>query len=94
MDNNFGMVGNLALPKRLLTLINAGLWPSTDEEERHQNLKGFVSQERVHLFAPEENQVYLFAPPFCTVALRVSSDNANFWSKFGALEQNYTRAVH
>ena len=87
MDSDFGMVGSLALPKRLITLINSGFWPRTDEEQRHQNIESLVSKERIHLFAPGEDQVYLLKPPFCTVAQRVSTDIANFWSRFGALEQ-------
>jgi len=87
VDTAFTMVGSLALPKRLLALIHSGLWPRTDDEERHQSLNSVVSKERIHLFAPEEDQVYLFKPPFCTIAERVTSDKANFWSSFGALEQ-------
>jgi hypothetical protein len=75
LGKDFGIVGGLSLPRRLITLIDAGFWP------------GFVSKERVHLFAPEEDEVYLFKPPFCTVAQRVSSDTVDFWSEFGALEQ-------
>jgi hypothetical protein len=65
-------VNNLALPKRLLSLIESGLWPSTPDEERRQNIRSLVSKERIQSFAPEEDRIYLFRPPFRTIAQLMS----------------------
>lgn len=81
------MNNTLPLPKRLLALIDSGLWPRTHEEEMRQNLRSLVPEERVHLFAPNENHLYLFRPPFLTVAERMKGTGAQFWLKFGALNE-------
>ena len=36
-------------------MLDAGLWPRTDEEVGRQGLLGFVPAERVRLFAPHDN---------------------------------------
>jgi hypothetical protein len=51
-----------------------------------QDLNPFLSKERVCLIAPDENKLYLYPPPFHTMK-RVIEDKANFWTKFGALDQ-------
>ena len=65
------MDAKLPLPKRLLTLLDAGLWPRTDEEVGRQGLLGFVPAERVRLFAPHDN-IHFYNPPFNTVAAKVA----------------------
>jgi len=87
LDTNFAGVGGLTLPKRLLALIGSGLWPCTGDNPRQQSLKSVVAKERIQLFAPGEDEVYLYSPPFSTIAGRVAADKADFWSRFGALEQ-------
>lgn len=87
MDAKLTKVGDLLLPKRLVALIDAGLWPHTAAQARRLDQNCNVPKDRIHLFAPEENQLYLAVPPFRTIAQRVRSDKANFWSRFGALEQ-------
>src|SRR5579863_2168592 len=86
METDSTMVGKLPLPKRLLSLIDTGLWPRTPAEAQHQNIRSLVSKERIQVFAPEEDRIYLVSPPFSTVATRMTH-NEKFWSKFGALEQ-------
>lgn len=81
MDTNFAGVGGLTLPKRLLALIGSGLWPCTGDNPRQQSLKSVVAKERIQLFAPGEDEVYLYSPHF------VAADKADCWSRFGALEQ-------
>lgn len=85
MGSDF-MVGNLPLPKRLIDLVESGLWPQTADEALRQNLRSLVSKERIQLFAPQEDRIYLLSPPFHTVAKRMSGKGGNFWSKYGALE--------
>jgi hypothetical protein len=87
MDAELMKVGELLLPQRLVALIDAGLWPNTAGQARKLDHNCNVPKERIHLFAPEENQLYLAVPPFHTIAQRVSGDKSNFWSRFGALEQ-------
>jgi hypothetical protein len=86
MGTDSTMVGNLPLPKRLLTLIDSGLWPRTPDEAMHQNVRSLVYKERVQVFAPEQDRMYLLSPPFSTVARRITQGD-KFWAKFGALEQ-------
>jgi hypothetical protein len=38
------------------------------------------------MFAPDGERIYLFAPPFNTVATRMAPGD-KFWSRFGALDQ-------
>ncbi len=91
MDTEFMGVCDLPLPKRLVSLIESGLWPHTAYEARRLDHNCKVPKERIHLFAPEEDRLYLATPPFHTIAQRVNGDsgnaNANFWSRFGALDQ-------
>jgi hypothetical protein len=86
MGTDSMMVGDLLLPKRLLTLIDSGLWPRTPAEAMHQNSHSLVSKERVQVFAPDQDQIHLLSPPFSTVATRMAHGD-KFWSRFGALEQ-------
>ena len=86
MSDDFSVVGSLPLPKRLTSLIESGLWPRTHAEAQRQNLHSLVSVDRIHLFAPEEDGIYLAGPPFCTIADRVADQRqGTFWSKWGAL---------
>lgn len=77
----------LAIPVRLAALLDAGLWPRNDREASAQNLRPLVSPDRVRLFAPEENTVYLQPPPFPTLAQEAGVPVKPFWSRFGALDQ-------
>lgn len=81
------MVTNLPLPKRLLKLIETGRWPRTHEEELHQNSRPLVPKERVQSFAPEEDRIYFFRPPFRTIAQRLNGKGGPFWSRWGALNE-------
>jgi hypothetical protein len=81
------LVNGLQIPGRLLALIDAGLWPLTADEAMKQNLRSLVSEERIHLFAPEESKLYLYPPPFCTIAKGANRAEGDFWSKFGAIEE-------
>jgi hypothetical protein len=88
MDAELMKVGELLLPERLVALIDAGLWPHTAKQARNLMDNCNVPQERIHLFAPEEDHLYLAVPPFHTIAERVTNQGKGlFWSRFGALEQ-------
>lgn len=85
MESDFTVANNLPLPKCLLSLIDAGRWPRTHEEELHQNLRSLVPKERVQSFAPEQDRIYLLRPPFLSMAQRMSGKEGEFWSRWGAL---------
>jgi hypothetical protein len=85
VSTDFGLLGGLSLPKRLLALIDSGRWPRTEGEAQRQNLRPLVSMERIHLFAPEQDRIYLISPPFHTVAERRGvRPGDKFWSSFAA----------
>jgi hypothetical protein len=81
------MAATLPLPKRLLALVDSGLWPRTEDEERRQHLRSLVSVERVPAFAPEHDRIDLAIPPFRTIAERMRGAEGEFWVKWGALEE-------
>jgi hypothetical protein len=76
---------NLPLPTRLRQIIETGRWPKTLDEEIHQNIRSLVPKERIQSFAPEQDRIYLFRPPFRTIAQRMSGAEGAFWSRWGAL---------
>jgi len=76
---------NLSLPTRLRQIIETGRWPKTHDEEIHQNIRSLVPKERIQSFAPEQDRIYLFRPPFRTIAQRMSGAEGAFWSRWGAL---------
>lgn len=77
----------LKLPALLKALLAAGHWPRTREEANRQNLQPLIPAERVRLFAAEENEIHLSAPPFHTVADEDNGGSKRFWQEYGALEQ-------
>ena len=81
-------VNGLAIPERLLELIDAGLWPRTGSEAMRQNLHCLIPPERIQAFAPEEDRIYLYAPPFGLVANALKNEPPpGFYSKFGAVHE-------
>jgi hypothetical protein len=81
------LVDGLPIPHRLVALIDRGLWPRTAAEALRQNTYSLVPAERIHLFAPEEDKLYLLAPPFYTVATRRQNQGkGKFWDRFAAPE--------
>jgi hypothetical protein len=67
----------LQLPGSLQELLAAGRWPRNRNEEIRQNLTLLVSVPRIKQLAPEEESLYLLAPPFHTVAERAASNK--YW---------------
>ena len=87
MNIDLTTVADLRLPKRLLALIDRGLWPRNHAEAELQNLRSLVPAERIHLFAPEQDRIYFAFPPFCTIAARTSGSGKEFWCKWGAVNE-------
>lgn len=71
-------------PELLLQMIDAGRWPADEAAERRQNLKPAAQGDVVRALAPEEDQVYLLAPPLRSVSYWIEPDGT-FWQDFGAL---------
>jgi DNA polymerase Ligase (LigD) len=57
----------IEIPHLLRALIAEGRWPATGDEAAEQNRKPIVAEDRVRRVVPEENLIYLQAPPFPTV---------------------------
>jgi hypothetical protein len=65
------------LPQPLQQLLSVGRWPRSHSEEIRQHLTPLVYVARIKQLAPEEYSLYLFAPPFHTVAERAASNK--YW---------------
>ena len=85
MDAVLTTVSGLPLPKRLIALIDSGLWPSGYEEALRQNLRTPVSKERIQAFAPDQDRIYFYGLPFSTVAQRMAHGD-KFWARFGTID--------
>ncbi len=104
MDAKLMKVGELMLPERLVALIDEGLWPH-EQPSGLQNCN--VPRDRIKLFAPGEDWLNLFVPPFQTIAQVVEQDtlfcrrwfleecDLGLWSRFAGLDQiSSDLAVH
>ncbi len=80
-------VDGLLIPDLLIEALDAGKWPRTANEALKQNLRSLVPEERVRQMAPDESHIYLYPPPFHTVARTVTGSGADFYARFGALDQ-------
>ena len=87
-------IGALEVPLGLVRLIQAKRWPQSGDEERRQHLLPIVPTDRVHRFAPEEDGLYLYAPPFRTVQ-QCCESGETFWEESIAApgELDFARAV-
>lgn len=61
------MTTPLPLPNDLKLLISDGLWPDKKSAQM-QNLRPLILKEIVHQFAPDEETIFLYPPPFATIA--------------------------
>ena len=79
------------IPPLLDALLSSGKWPTNAQQGMAQNLRPLASPDRVRRFAPEEELIYLNAPPFRTIADELQAASAvvvnEFWMRHGALNQ-------
>jgi hypothetical protein len=80
-------VDGLSIPARLVSLIDAGIWPRNSDESNLQNSRCLVPKEYIHRFAPEEDMLFLYPPPFHTLTKTVAGGEDSFYSNFGALNE-------
>jgi hypothetical protein len=66
------------LPQKLLDLIDQGLWPNTGQAVTAP--PELLPPEVIEALYPGEHDIYLYAPPFQTVAQRVA-DGDSFWTR-------------
>src|SRR5262245_11736427 len=79
---------SMVLPSELRTLLAAGAWPLKDEEANRQNvLPHQIPTTLVERFAPGESQIFLYPPPFPTIAECCECQEGVFWREFGALSE-------
>lgn len=60
-------VGPWTLPGELEAMIASGFWPNAENANR-QNLGSLILEERVRVFAPEEDRIWFNPPPFALVS--------------------------
>lgn len=67
---NAGTVYGMDSETRALveTLVAGGHWPASNTAGQRQNLYPLVAAERVRAMCPSEDTVFLYAPPFGTIA--------------------------
>ena len=82
------LIHGLPVPAALLELLDGGLWPRTPSEAMKQNLHCLVSADRIREFAPEEDRIYLYAPPFARIADGIANEgDSRFYSTYCATHQ-------
>jgi hypothetical protein len=81
----------LPLPPLLRQLIAAGIWATVAKAGWGQYERPLASRERVRRFAPEEDEIHLWIPPFRTIADEVAAASDvvvnEFWKRQGALDE-------
>lgn len=80
-------VHGLHIPELLVTALETGRWPRTSDEANRQNLQPIFSSQGLQQLAPGERHLFLYPPPFATVAEYATGEGTWFWTKYGALDQ-------
>lgn len=81
---------NLRLPPLIEVLVALGRWPATPQASLRQNVEPLVSPERISALASDEDWLYLYSPPFRSVASDVAAHEVagwDFWVEHGALHE-------
>jgi hypothetical protein len=77
------VVDGLLIPDLLDIMLAEGRWPRTVDEASQQNLLSRVPEDRNR----RVRSIFLYAPPFHTVARIVAGSGGDFYSRFGALHE-------
>ena len=81
---------SLRLPPLIEILIAEGHWPATDRDSVRQNTVPLASAEQIAALAPDEESLYLYPPPFRSVADDIAEHEARgwrFWTDHGAVHE-------
>lgn len=81
------IIDGLAVPELLVTLLEHGRWPRDSDEFHRQSDYPLVTAERLRSVAPNDYRIYLYAPPFRTIAKILVEPNEMFYSTCGALDE-------
>ncbi|EDN66559.1 conserved hypothetical protein [Beggiatoa sp. PS] len=66
-------VEKFTIPPEITYAIKQGIWPRTHTEAIQQNIESLVSIEVIHGFAPDEDHLFLYPPPFVTLQSEIDS---------------------
>jgi hypothetical protein len=77
------VVDGLLIPDLLETMLAEERWPRTPDDASKQTLHSRVPEDRNRRL----RSIYLYAPPFRTVARIVAGGGQDFYSRFGALHE-------
>lgn len=69
----------MILPESLQLLIQKGILPTNKEQALKQNTTPLVSSDVLNRFVSDELRIFFYAPPFFTIAQRISHGEA-FWA--------------
>lgn len=82
------MMKPLELPTELTAMIAKGAWPRTEHESNRQNMREApIPRELIQQLVPDESEVWLYPPPFRTIAERCAVGEERYWNEFGSLDQ-------
>ncbi len=80
----------LEVPQLINSLVATGRWPATAQDELRQNLRQLVAPEQITKVVADEEYLYLYAPPFSSVADDYAAHQMqdwNFWTEYGAIHE-------
>jgi hypothetical protein len=77
------VVDGLAIPELLQAMLAAGRWPRTSDEASKQRSRSLVPEDRIRRL----RKIFLYPPPFVTVARIVAGSGKGFYSWYGALHE-------
>jgi hypothetical protein len=77
------VVDGLLIPDLLLAMLAGGRWPRSAAEASNQHLQSRVPEDRNRRL----RRIYLYAPPFHTLARTVAGDGRDFYARSGALHE-------
>jgi hypothetical protein len=77
------VVDGLWIPNLLQAMIDVGRWPRTADEALKQHPRSLIPEDRNRRL----RGIYLYAPPFHSVAEIVAGSGKDFYTQFGELHE-------
>ena len=69
----------MKIPDELFALIGEGIWPSDHAASLAQNNRSVIPSDVIQRFAPDEEVLFLYPPPFCTPQQEIDRQPRSFW---------------